>query len=319
MWFTTLVNGDFYQRPMVSRLLQIFDNPKPPVRVTEQQFDMAQDDLVASSKKPWHEIDRDDYWAYLMDLCYVELQQELFDYLFPALLIHWWEGQLSRFGGPEAEADIYRAIDQGQVFMKMMAPERREAVLQWMNDGYIEGVDAWGGKLSVHHDQTGPNDLHGPLWSFNAIGQSIPITGDILARLTDVCSVGRAQWWLVLSSGLVWNDNEVPFIPAWTPDGGGGGVYVQESEASIYDHGYLPDNLESLRRILSYDQVLGSMSESANLLRDTGHGVWADNVVEELRRDQKTIETRIDRLMRLFSLPDLGGVLFDPLKDPEPN
>ena len=47
---------EFYSRPMVQRLLDIFDHPSPPAVVTQEKFDHFDDELGGTSKKRWHEI-----------------------------------------------------------------------------------------------------------------------------------------------------------------------------------------------------------------------------------------------------------------------
>lgn len=293
---------------MVVRLKRIFGDPVPPSRVTQEQFDGAQVDLERTAGKPWHEIDQSDYWHYLNDLCYVDLQQDLFDYLFPAFLIRWWEGQLSRQGGPESESDFYRAVDRGELLTKMMSETRRELVLDWITDAYIEGVDAWSNHLSVGYVPEGPDDLHGPLSSFNALGQSIPVIKEILSRLEDVSTIGRAQWWLVFAAGLVWNENECPAIPKWAPGRGGGGVYITMSQASIYDHGFLPENLQAFRSRVSCAKVTRLLEQCTALMPSVPHGAWAQATLEELLSRPQRIEARLAKLIQYYELPDLGGI-----------
>lgn len=306
--------NEFYKRPMVARLQEIFDHPAPPVRVTEQQFDEVQEALVRTAAKAWHEIGHGDFWQYLMDLAYVDLQQDLFDHLFPAFLICWWEGQLSRFGGPESECDFYYAIDRGQVLVKMMKATRRKAVLEWMLDAYMDGVDHWDSNLFAPYDSNGPNNLHGPLWSFNALGQSFPILEDILSRLGDVSNLGRARWWLVFASGLVWNENECPWVPAWSPSDGGGGVYIAESGASIFDHGFLADNLRAITAFFTYPNLKGVISATAEQLRGSPYEAWSCEAEHAFESSPDRMASRLQRLLHLYNLPGLGGVLSNPLE-----
>lgn len=307
------MSAEFYERPMVARIKSIFGDPLPPRHVSQKQFDGAQDDLIRTAAKRWHEIDQSDYWHYLLDLCYGDLQQDLFDHLFPAFLIRWWEGQLNRLGGPESECDFYRAIDHGQVLAKMMSESRRQQVLAWITEAYIEGVDAWSNKLSMAYNSQGPNDLHGPLWSFNALGQSVPVTQAILQRLGDVSTIGRAQWWLVFATGVIWNENECPAVPEWTPDRGGGGVYITESAASIFDHGFLRENLEAFESFLSYRKVTNMLERSADLMPSFPHSDWARATWEECLSRPQRVEARLSNLIHLFGLLDLGGVRSNPL------
>lgn len=305
--------AEFYEWPMVARIKTIFGDPLPPRHISQKQFDLMQDDLIRTASKGWHEIDQSDYWHYLLDLCYVDLQQDLFDYLFPAFLIRWWEGQINRLGGPESECDFYRAIDHGQVLIKMMSESRRQQVLAWIVDAYIEGVDAWSNNLSVAYSRNGPNDLHGPLWSFNALGQSVPVTQAILQQLADISTIGRAQWWLVFATGIFWNENTCPAVPVWTPDRGGEGIYITESATSIFDHGFLPENLEAMKGFLSYDRLMANIEKCVDLIPPFPHGDWAQMTWEECLSHPEKCATRLANLLHILGLPDLGGVRLNPL------
>lgn len=298
---------------MVTRLKKIFGNPESPKFVVQKQFDGAQASLEKTSRKAWHEIDQSDYWHTLLDICYVDLQQDLFDYLFPALLIRWWEGQMSRKGGPESECDFYRAIDHGQVFIKMMDSSRSKEVFSWMTDAYLAGIDEWSGKLSVAYDPNGANDLHGPLWSFHALGQSVPITHLIVKGPGEVSTEGRAQWWLVFATGLVWNENQCNELPIWTPESGGGGVYITESEASIFDHGFLTPNLHAACEFFTMERVRKCLEMSVDLIPSFPHGDWAKLALEEFWADPQKIEIRLQNYLKLLALPNLGGFRQNPL------
>ncbi|HEY0866776.1 MAG TPA: hypothetical protein VGE01_05340 [Fimbriimonas sp.] len=302
---------EFYERPLVRRLASIFSNSKPPEKVTEQQFDGFDNDLAATARKAWHEIDQEDYWHYLLDLAYVDLQPDLFDYLFPAFLIKWWEGLVSHYGGPASETDIYYAIDHGQVFEKMMDAGRREEIFAWMMDGYLDAVDSWSGCMNVVYESEGPNNLHGLLWSFNALGQSVPILPQIWERLTQVETPGRAQWWLVLATGLAYLPNEAPAIPPWNRGTGGGGVYLTESEASIFDHGYLPSNLEFIRSHLTLEVVERMLEASVHILSNSSEVEWARTVLDRFREEREFVQARHRRFLMLLGEPDLGGVVDD--------
>lgn len=301
------MSNSYYDRERVKQIQAIFGHPTPPKVVTERQFDDFQEELVRLSQTPWHLIKEEDYWYYLMDLCYRELQQDLFDYLFPGFLVIWWEGQLSRKGGPASEGDFYRALWQGELLTKMMPLARRQAVMQWMVDAYLEGVDAWGGELSVTYQPNGPDNLQGPLNHFHALGQTVQITRPILKKLLEVTTVGRAQWWLVFGSGLVWNENECPAIPPWTPTQGGGGVYIMQSAAEIYDKAYLPENFEAFEEVLSYDQVAELVRQSHELLSTSPHGDWAFQTWREIQNQPERITRRLERFKELLTKPNLGG------------
>ncbi len=298
---------------MVVRIKEIFGDPIPPKLVTQRQFDYADEHLIRTASKQWHEIDQSDYWHYLMDLSYVDLQQDLFDYLFPAFLIRWWEGQLNRFGGPESESNIYRAIDHGDLLAEMMDESRRKQVLAWIADAYMEGVDAWSNKLSVDYTSRGPNDLHGPLSSFNALGQTVPVMQAIIERLANITTIGRAQWWLVFATGIIWNENECPAIPKWTPENGGGGIYITGSATSTFNHGFLTENLNALEGFLDYETLTRLVERSFELIPSYPHGDWARMTREECLLQEESVTARLASLIRLLGLPNLGGFRKNPL------
>src|SRR4051794_19956218 len=71
------------------RARAIFGDPRPPRTVWERQFDYCDADLRRLATTPYDRIDFADLWYYYHDLAYVELQPDLFDYLFPACLVDW--------------------------------------------------------------------------------------------------------------------------------------------------------------------------------------------------------------------------------------
>ena len=69
------------------RARAIFGYPDPPTEVTESQFDGFDDALRRLATTPYDEIDFSDLWYYHHDLTYMELQPDLFAYLFPVCLM----------------------------------------------------------------------------------------------------------------------------------------------------------------------------------------------------------------------------------------
>lgn len=304
-----ITRDGYYDRPMVQRLLEIFEYPRPPRVVVERQFDGEQEYLEALAAKAWHEVNDGDYWCYVLDLAYVELQQDLFDYLFPPFLVLWWEWQLTAIE-PDTGYDFQYSIDRGNVFEKMMSPGRREAVFRWMVDAYLDGIDRWGGHLL---DESRPFSVDGPLASFNAIGQSVPITSALLDELEDVNTLGKAQWWLVLATGLLW-DPAGPPMPGWYANGMEGRVFVNSSTTSIFDHGYLPQNLLAMEQRFSVNYVHRNLTRSFELLKPTIWSEAAQTALSLLEWSPVEMEQRIERYLGVLGYPNLYGGCDSPLK-----
>ena len=299
---------------MMHRLLEIFNHPSPPVVVTQEKFDHFDDELSGTSKKRWHEITMDSDGDYIHDLLYVELQQDLFDYLFPAFLVRWWEAQQTHDDPDRYTWDIYGAFSQRHVLTTMMSPERRSALMAWMVDAYIDGVDLWSGRLTVDPYGDKSDRLQGPLEAFHALGYSVPITRPILERLCDVTTEGRAQWWLVISSGIAWNENECPFITPWDPDRGGGGIYVLESAAS-FSKGYLEENLVAMTEVFNVQSIQNILGLSELMFQKDFEYNWIRAVQTRLAQDPRLHQRRIERFLKCLTEDGRLGRYERPLND----
>src|SRR5579862_7661388 len=119
-----------------------------------------------------------------------------------------------------------------------------------MADAYCSAID------TIQADEVassiGRNEkLHFMLWTFNSLGQTVPILETVLDWLSDDMSVGKARWWLVLCAGLCYSVNGVPWIAPWSTDCGGGGVYLLEASTPIFDAGFLAENVNACRELLT--------------------------------------------------------------------
>lgn len=302
--------GSYYERPDVRELLKIFENPVAPRKVTQRQFDYYDKELRAFAKLKWHEIEHGEYSNYLMDLAYVELQQDLFDYLFPALLAMWSDGLYARINQPNAEVDFYFALWKGNCLATMMPHERRVKVHQFMTCHLVNAIDT---SLPSHEAPVSGMDDSAShsffLDSFNALGQSVAIIEDAWNSLADVRTAGRARFWLLFASGLCFKEDQVPWIEPWTGDKGGGGVYLLSSHASIYVQGYEPVNLDFMRRTLDLKRL-------ESLLQESMLAQIEPFEVERLKTCQGRIESvtsyverKIQWFLENLGEPNLGGVL----------
>jgi hypothetical protein len=250
----------FWDRPAIDELREIFGHPKPPKTIVEEQFDGDQLKLAELARKEWGAIRSADWYPYLDDLEYVTpLQGDLFDYLFPGLLAFWFGslmGEFPAFGGPP---DFYTAVDKGRVFETVVG-SRRDKALQWMADRFIQAVDSKPRQHDPHY-----------IYTFNALGQSIPIVDRLLAQMTGSSTVGRAWFWLWLVDGLVFGCGKSllcsgsVYDDVWDP-----GIIVG-ADASIFSHGYLDCNLQAVRKRVTYEGIV-EVLESAKALpwRDGG-------------------------------------------------
>ena len=119
----------------LERLKGIFGHPEPPKTVTERQFDYAQEKLVelaGTSLEQMNLVELQRY--YYDDLRYVELQPELFDYLFPACL---WDWHLS-LQASEDRTDFHDALLERRLFDVMLTAWQRQQVFLFLQDSALE-------------------------------------------------------------------------------------------------------------------------------------------------------------------------------------
>jgi hypothetical protein len=124
------------------RARAIFGNADPPQEIWERQFDYNDDDLKRIAATPYREIDRNDLWYYFHDLSYVDLQPDLFDYLFPVCLIDWHDTLMCNQSCSKGDSEFHYGIRQGKIFEKMLTAHQREAVFEFFRDSFLQRIDA---------------------------------------------------------------------------------------------------------------------------------------------------------------------------------
>lgn len=107
------------------RLKAIFDNPKPVEHVWQHQFDYDDGKLKELALTKHEEIDFGDMWYYHHDLAYMELQPELFKYLFPVCLMDWHQSLSANESCSHGDSEFHHGIIHGNVLDKMLTPTRR--------------------------------------------------------------------------------------------------------------------------------------------------------------------------------------------------
>ncbi len=302
----------YYDRKFVREMQRIFSFPRAPERVTQVPLDGDGAEYKTLIKKQWHQIGRDDWWNFLNDMCYVdELQQELFDFLFPCFLITWRDGLAARDYAPESESDLFKAIRKGNILEKMMDPARRELVEAWITDAFCSQVDTLNPEdIESTSKRNDCRDFF--LYMFNAIGQVIPIVGPILKRIGDAKSPGRARYWLVLATGLCYPVDRAPWVAPWTPNEGGGGVYLTESHAALYDFGFMEVNMERYREFLTIERLRSLLEEAAQgdlMEHERGHVLAC---LHRIDFNHLGVKARLEWYLHSLSLPDLGGIQDEP-------
>lgn len=277
----------------------IFGDPKPPVTVWERQFDYFDEDLERLASTPYEQIDFSDLWYYYHDLAYVELQPDLFDYLFPVCLMDWHRTLMANLPCSHGDSDFHYGLHRGNVFDKMMVPERRDAIYEFFRDSFIERLDAERG-----FGYSGSNTpAYGWIHRLNSLGIVIPRMDLLWDSWWALETPGRAVAALQYCSGLMYFEGENPLFPAWTKEKGGGGLYNWENDTQIYDVGWMECNLEFLRTTLTAEFVSDGVSRAAALLRGEPESEMACRLEADLPACKELVAIRISELPVILSRP----------------
>ena len=278
----------------------IFGNPSPPACVTEQQFDGFEDQLYALSQTPWDRITPYDLWYYLHDLTYVELQPDLFAYLFPACLSFWYHSLLRSEDCAQGDAEFHVALFRGRILEKMVSPAQRNLILTFFHDGFLDRLDQERGFISSPVDAP----AYGWMRRFNSLGLVTPLIERIWTSWWSMQSCGQAVSALMYVSGLMYGRGENPIFKVPPGSKVGGVPLLWENDSYIFDAGWLPVNLDFLRRTLNVTYLGQKVQDAALRLTGEPESEIARTLARDFERVAWAVEIRIEYLLARLAEAD---------------
>ncbi len=285
-------------RIQLERMQEVLGKAPKPEKVWEQQFDDFYDELAKMARMDWAEIPEEFMWYYWHDLTYVELQPDLFRHLFPACLKFGYTTLMRDEPATRGDADFHNALMRGQFVEKMLSAAEREKLQQFFIDGLLDRVEAQtllkvNGKLG----ETSSRDQHNWIWRFNTLGIVAPVIAPIWESWWSLDQKGKANCAILYASGLIYCKGENPIYGTWTPDKGGGGPYLSEIDASIFDWAWRDDNLAFLKNILSVEYLLQKLEQAIPKLENTTDLAVLDTMLKEAKKRTDIVQIRIDDLI----------------------
>jgi len=288
-------------RIIVDRSRAIFGDPSPPSNVWESQFDGFDDDLRRVAQMPWQTIPDADLWYYIHDLAYVELQPDLFAYLFPVCLNFWYRSLLDNRDCAVGDAEFHYALYRGQVLEKQVTPLQREHIYQFFIDGFLDCIDTERGFQGLGH-QDSTRIVCGWIYRFNSLGVVAPLIEPLWTAWWNMNTPGQAAAALIYLSGLMYRRGESPlFAPRVKKRGQEPSLWVNDS--SIFDQGWLPVNLEFFRRSLTIDYLRDKVHEACVRLADEPEAELANRISADFDILHTDVEIRIAYLLERLAAP----------------
>ena len=285
------------------RVGRIFGHPKPPAEVWERQFDYFDEVLHKLARTPWEKIDFAELWYYHHDLAYVELQPELFAYLFPVCLMDWHETLLQNVGCSHGDSEFHYGIHQGQVFERMLTSQQLVSVFEFFRDSFLVRLDRERG--FVYRDSKTP--AYGWMGRFNSLGGIIPQIDLLWDSWWSLDTPGRAVAAIQYCSGLMYFEGENPLFGNWTPESGGGGPCLWGNDTLIFDMSWLSENVTFLQKTLSAQFVADKLEEAVALLAGEPEHKQVKQVESDLDQYMEIIQSRVKELPSLLADPRLEG------------
>lgn len=274
------------------RLRRIFDNPQPPREVWEKQFDYNDYELQRLAKTPWEEIDFSDLWYYHHDLAHVELQPELFAYLFPVCLMDWHETLLSNESCSHGDSEFHYGVHQGQVLKKMLTAEQRTGVYEFFRDSFLIRLDQEEGATA--------DGWMSRLNSLAGIMPRIDLLWDAWWSLTGVgCAVAAVQYII----GLMYFEDECAVVGTYAPQAGEEGPCVWSNDSLESELTWMPENARFLQETLSVEFVITKLDQATALLASEPFYRQAKLLQNDLPSRLEIVASRVDELPHLLLAP----------------
>jgi hypothetical protein len=299
--------SQMFPRITKDRMTGVLGLAPKPKSVWQKQFDHNDETLKQLARCTWDSVPECDLWEYFHDLAYMELQPDLFRHVFPACLKFWYDTLFRNEGAERGDADFHRSLMRGNILIKMMTEAERHRLLNYFVDGLLDRIDLERG-YELKRNRDGANALIG---RFNTLGIIAPIIPQIWTSWWQVDTPGKATAAIKYASGLVYFKGENPIYLPWTPDEGGGGPYLTEWDASIFDHAWLDTNLSFLEETLTCDYLLDRLTCAANQLAGEPEGPIARRIAVEAKERTDTISLRTEDLLLNLAKLTLEKDLWD--------
>jgi hypothetical protein len=281
----------------------IFGNPPALGKVWERQFDFFDDELQRLCRTPWSEIDFSDLWFYYHDLAFVELQPEVFAYLFPVCLMAWHDSLMKSESCGVGDAEFHFGIHQGHVLEKMMTPAQRMAVVEFFRDSFLSRLDQERG--FVYRGSKTP--AYGWMCRFNSLGIVMPRIDMLWKSWWALKTAGRAVAAIEYLSGLIYPLGQNPLFPAWTPQEGGGDPPLLGHDSNIVDSGWMAENTSFLRAILTPEFVEDALHRAVKSLTTQPEYELVKQLEHDFRDHLNIVHARVKKLPDLLSRLHLGN------------
>jgi hypothetical protein len=277
----------------IVRALSVGGRPRPPRVITQHQFD-GNDEALRRLADPRIEPSDADLVEYALDLSYVELQPDLFAWVFPRMMERWRRCVLSDTMHHWIE-QFYGAIAIRPAVLGFGGKKRRHVVHHYMADVVIERIDRTDRLL--HDGSSDPYDLFHHLSVLGIVNPEYP---RLWEAWWDLSTIGRCRVAMQWASSLMFFEEDNPVFPPRSSYGGGGAPIPWDHCGSIYDRGWSDANASFVERRLTVEYLRDRLQQAADRLRSEHDGALAGAVWAALDECEPLLASRIGELPALL-------------------
>jgi hypothetical protein len=230
-------------------------------------------------------------------LCYQELQPELFRYLFPVCLMDWHETLMRNEACSHGDSEFHRSLVGGRIFERMLDAAQREQVFEFFRDSLLVRLDA---EREFRYSGS-RTPAYGWMHRLNSLALVMPRIEMVWTPWWNLETHSRAICALQYASGFIYFTGENPLFAMWTPEQGGGGPYLWESDSHLIDGPWLPENIEFFRSTVTPDYVIAKVQEAARRLAGTPQAETAERIAADAAENRSLVESRVAELPVLLA------------------
>ncbi|WP_460597613.1 hypothetical protein [Geomonas sp. Red276] len=288
----------------IQEVIESLGCPKPPQNLLQQPLDFDTGYL----HRLWHTEQLphpEDLYDYAHDLCYQELQPDLFLFLLPFCLQAWQQHLFdpleSRLAG---FAELFStAMAKHAGFRHILTLAQVEAVETFMRMAILEKIDQEK-SLSFSGSLATPYTWISAIGTFGTVFPTVEL---LWKDWWSASTVGRACAVLQYVSALMYPDDRNPIFSPWTRDAGGGVPALWDTDSLSCDQAWLPENIAYLRGTLTPRFIHLSITTAAAMLRGNIQSSVPEQMMSDFERAKVLVELRVEELLQYLAVP-LGEV-----------
>jgi hypothetical protein len=288
-------------RASINKVRSTFGNPKPPREITQLPFDHDSAHYPRLCGTATHQPGGSDYCDYALDLQYMDLQKDLFNFLFPKCLEAWqidlMANQCTEYGGFREQ--FTPGLVHGKALTaEMMNKEQYEASKEFMEDVILDRMDQET-ILKFEGMDSSPYKWVAALSTFGLVFTGIE---KIWEQWWEISTHGHACCILQYISCLMYGEKDNPIFAPYTRKKGGGPPQLWGNDAHLHTETWSPENALFLKEFLTLDRIRFGLENAAKKVEGKDNCDAAKELVADFPIAEDDVKNRAAALAIIMEI-----------------